>query len=177
MSRSGAGEERFRALAKHYYRAKHCVVLMYDASDPLTAEDLLRFVTGESGVVDGARLGIGAVVIGNKADLLDEPARAEAAAILETTRAAVSEALAGSSVEGFLASVKAEENVESALAAALRLGLAARRAWEEEEDGAPDAAGGYGTRGGGAGGGGLRINGGGGGGPGCPGQGGKCPIG
>lgn len=71
-----AGQEKFRSLAPIYYRSSSVAVLVYDVTSLTSLESLKEW---RSEVISKAPPDIKLVVIGNKADLVDERVVQEAA--------------------------------------------------------------------------------------------------
>ena len=64
-----AGQDKFRAITKNYYKGSHGIILIYDITNPKTFQNITDWV---SQVREEASNNVVIYLIGNKIDLLNE---------------------------------------------------------------------------------------------------------
>jgi len=69
-----AGQERFHNITTSYYRGAHCIMLVYDVTNPDSFRNLNRWM-GQ--IKNFASKGTQLLIVGNKADLTGSPSRVD----------------------------------------------------------------------------------------------------
>jgi len=69
-----AGQERFHNITTSYYRGAHCIMLVYDVTNPDSFRNLNRWM-GQ--IKNYASKGTQLLIVGNKADLTGSPSRVD----------------------------------------------------------------------------------------------------
>jgi len=69
-----AGQERFHNITTSYYRGAHCIMLVYDVTNPDSFRNLNRWM-GQ--IKNYASKGTQLLVVGNKADFIGSPSRVD----------------------------------------------------------------------------------------------------
>jgi len=69
-----AGQERFHNITTSYYRGAHCIMLVYDVTNPDSFRNLTRWM-GQ--IKNYASKGTQLLIVGNKADLTGSPSRVD----------------------------------------------------------------------------------------------------
>jgi small GTP-binding protein len=81
-----SGSERFRSMAPNYYRGSDGCILVYDVTQPGTAQALSFWYEEFSSIVNtGQGSNVAVLIVGNKADLLPDDSALSTAALLKET--------------------------------------------------------------------------------------------
>lgn len=67
-----AGQERFRTITATYYRGTHGVIVVYDVTDRDSFDNVRRWMTEIDNNCDGGDNAVNKVLVGNKADLVND---------------------------------------------------------------------------------------------------------
>jgi small GTP-binding protein len=65
-----AGQEKFRAIAKNYYKNVDGIIIMYDISSEKSFQDIKNWIDSITNNVDVSKIGL--IIAGNKIDLTDK---------------------------------------------------------------------------------------------------------